>query len=65
MRLIAEGLTNPIAESAVEAWLLESQEAELMPSEICALAAALRAAALHLEHDCQQLLEAAEFLEFF
>lgn len=56
---------NLIAESAVEAWLLESQEDDMMPSEVCALAAALRAAALHLKHDCQQLLQAAEYLEHF
>jgi hypothetical protein len=56
---------NPIAESAVEAWLLDCQEDEITPSEVCALAAALRAAALHLKHDCQQLLQAAEYLEHF
>lgn len=54
---------NPIAESAVEAWLLEAQEDYMMPSEVCALAAALRAAALHLKNDCQQLLQAAAELE--
>ena len=56
---------NTLAESAVKAWLFELQEDDMMPSEVCALAAALRAAALHLKHDCWQLLQAAEYLEHF
>ena len=53
----------PAAQAALDAYIYENCGDEPMPSEIRSMAAAFRAVALYLEHDCCQLLDVAAQLD--
>ena len=51
------------AKAAIEAYTDENCGDEMMPSEVQALAASLRAVALYLSNDCQELISIAYEIE--
>lgn len=54
---------SPAAQAALDAYIDENCGDDPMPSEIRSMAAAFRAVALYLSHDCRQLLGVAAELE--
>ena len=54
---------SPAAQAELDAYIDENCGDEPMPFEIRSMAAAFCAVALHLSHDCRQLLDVAAELE--
>ena len=54
---------SPAAQAALDAYIDENCGDDPMRYEICGMAAAFRAVALYLSHDCRQLLDLAAELE--